>query len=91
MIELATSANLKNLIGRTLGNLEGRYTYIGYNGLSTVDYVLASENMLPKNIHSFVVEEITNLSDHRPTSLTVQYKGNRKLVTEIEELTDPKP
>ena len=67
LIDLATSANLKILNGRTLGDLEGRYTYIGYNGLSTVDYVLASENMLSRNIHSFVVEEMTNFSDHRPT------------------------
>ena len=90
LIDLATSANLKILNGRTLGDLEGRYTYIGYNGLSTVDYVLASENMFSRNIHSFVVEEMTNFSDHRPTSLTVQYNGS-KPVTETEEHTTNRP
>ena len=91
LLELATSTNLKILNGRTLGDLEGRYTYIGYHGVSTVDYVLTSENMLCKNIHSFVVEELTNFSDHRPTSLTVQYKGNKKPIQETMEHTTNRP
>ena len=77
LIDITTSSNMKILNGRTLGDLEGRYTYIGYNGLSTVDYVLGSENMLTNNIHSFVVEELTNFSDHRPTCLTLQYMGTK--------------
>ena len=37
LIELAISSRLKFLNGRTLGDLMGKYTYIGYHGISTVD------------------------------------------------------
>ena len=48
--------------------------YFGYNGVSTIDYVLASENFLTqKHIHSFKVEELTSLSDHRPLTLKLKY------------------
>ena len=70
---------MKILNGRTLGDLMGKYTYVGYNGLSTVDYVLGSENLLMKNqVHSFEVEELTLLSDHRPLCLTLQHEGNKR-------------
>ena len=56
-------------------DLMGKYTYIGYNGVSTVDYVLAFEDILTQNfIHFFKVEELTLLSDHRPIIVTVQFK-----------------
>ena len=88
LIDMTVSSNMKILNGRTLGDLEGRYTYIGYNGLSTVDYVLGTENIFTNNIiHSFEVEEITNFSDHRPTRLTIQYnaiKDTNKVDNESE-------
>ena len=37
LIELAVTSKMKILNGRILGNLLGKYTYIGYNGISTVD------------------------------------------------------
>ena len=84
LIDMATSTNLKILNGRTLGDLEGRYTYVGYNGLSTVDYVLGSENLLLRNhIHSFEVEQLTLLSDHRPTCLTLQYRAHKETACAI--------
>ena len=68
LIDMATSSNLIILNGRIIGDLEGKFTYVGYNGLSTVDYVLGSENLIMKNhIHSFVVEDLTLFSDHKPT------------------------
>ena len=87
LIDLATSTNMKILNGRTIGDLMGKYTYIGYNGVSTVDYVLGSEDLLLKNyIHSFEVEEFTLLSDHRPTCLTLQYSGKTINVKEVENI-----
>ena len=69
---------MKILNGRILGDLLGKYTYIGYKGVSTVDYVLGSESLLMlDHIHSFEVEELTLLSDHRPISLTVKYNVNK--------------
>ena len=86
LIDMATSTNLKILNGRTLGDLEGRYTYVGYNGLSTVDYVLGSENLFLRNhIHSFEVEQLTLLSDHRPTCLTLQYSAHKETEKEGKE------
>ena len=64
---------MRILNGRTLGDLMGKFTYIGYNGISTVDYVLGSENFLMLNyIHSFEVEDLTLLSDHRQGYLNVE-------------------
>ena len=77
LIELAISSGMKILNGRTLGDFMGKYTYIGYNGISTVDYVLGSENLIMQNyIHSFNVEDLTLISDHRPISVTLQYSAN---------------
>ena len=53
---------MRILNGRTI--LEN--THIGHNGVSVVDYVLASEAFLLKNsINSFPVNDLTTLSDHR--------------------------
>ena len=49
LIELAISSGMKILNGRTLGDFMGKYTYIGYNGISTADYVLGSENLIMQN------------------------------------------
>ena len=47
---------MRILNGRTLGDFQGKVTYIGYNGVSTIDYILASEIFLMrKYIHSFNV------------------------------------
>ena len=44
---------MRILNGRTLGDFQGKFTYIGYNGVSTIDYILASERFLMrKYIHS---------------------------------------
>ena len=58
---------MRILNGRTLGDFIGKFTSINYNGLSVVDYVLASENfILQAHIHSFTVDDLTTFSDHRP-------------------------
>ena len=45
---------MRILNGRTLGDFQGKVTYIGYNGVCTIDYILASESFLMrKYIHSF--------------------------------------
>ena len=70
---------MRILNGRTLGDFLGKFTYIGYNGVSTVDYVLASEFFLMKShIHSFTIEDLTSLSDHRPLSLQLKYMKNKE-------------
>ena len=79
LIDLCISTRMRILNGRTLGDLQGKFTYFGYNGVSTIDYVLASENFLTqKNIHSFKVEDLTTLSDHRPLTLKLCYSKTNK-------------
>ena len=74
LIDFSISTQMRILNGRTLGDFQGKVTYIGYNGVSTIDYILPSEIFLMrKYIHSFNVEELTSLSDHRPLTLKLKY------------------
>ena len=76
--------NVHILNSRTLGDLSGEYTYCGWNGLSTVDYILASHKLLKSSqIQYMNVLPITILSDHRPLSVTINLKKViRKLANE---------
>ena len=68
LTELCSTTNLRILNGRNLGDLYGEFTYCGIHGLSTVDYILASENVIKDNqIEYMGVQPIT--SDHRPLLL----------------------
>ena len=70
LIDFTITTKMRILNGRTLGDYIGKFTYIGHNGVSVVDYVLASEAFLLRNyIHSFTVDDLTTLSDHRPLQL----------------------
>ena len=66
---------MRILNGRTLGDVQGIVTYIGYNGVSTIDYIF----LMRKYIHSFNVEELTSLSDHRPLTLKLKYIKNKEM------------
>ena len=70
--DIRICTNMKILNGRTIGDLIGQPTYIGPNGCSTVDYVIASEKAITGNkeiVQKFKVEELNMLSDRRPLSL----------------------
>ena len=80
--DICIAANLKILNGRTLGDLTGKYTYIGNKGCSTVDYILASENIMSEGndiINNFRVEELNMLSDHRPVTVSLHNFNNIKI------------
>ena len=74
--ELCVSTGMNILNGRTIGDLLGKYTYIGHNGCSTVGYILASDNLYcTKNaINRFQVKDLTRFSDHLP--ITISLNGN---------------
>ena len=74
-----------------MGDLQKENLHIGYNGVSTIDYILASESFLVrKYIHSFNVEDLTSLSDHRPLSLKLKYIKNKEITQNpINLLTKP--
>ena len=80
LIDFSISTKMRILNGRTLGDFQGKITYIGYNGVSTIDYILASESFLMrKYIQSFNVEDLTSLSDHRPLTLKLKYIKNKEI------------
>ena len=56
------------------GDLLGKYTYIGYNGCSTVDFVLASGSLLVNTsiIQYLTIQKISHFSDHRAVLLKLK-------------------
>ena len=92
LIDFTISTKMRILNGRTIGDFIGKFTYIGHRGVSVIDYVLASENFLLKNyIHSFTVEDLTEISDHRPITLQLKYKINVINNPTIEQTLFSKP
>ena len=60
---------------RTRGDLQGHFTYLGYQGYSTVDLVLASENIFQTNLIQYLsVQTFTTFSDHRLILLKILWK-----------------
>ena len=75
MIQLCIVSKLRVLTGRTRGDLQGHFTYLDYQGCSTVDLVLASENIFQTNLIQYLsVQTFTTFSDHRSTLLQILWK-----------------
>ena len=68
ILRLCIGNRLRILNGRLTGDLDGKYTCYQTNGASTVDYALASEDLI-KTILGFQVQALTTYSDHCPISL----------------------
>ena len=66
------TTNVHILNGRTLGDLSGEYTYCDWNGLSTVDYILASHNLL--NSSQIQYMNVLPITIHRPQTINNNYK-----------------
>lgn len=73
-MELIAQSNLSIQNGRTLGDMFGEFTHVGYNGASTVDYFLTSDPLTSQNF-TLKVEQLTEYSDHKPLLLTLLNKG----------------
>ena len=75
LIQLCIASKLRVLNGRTRGDLQGHFTYLGYQGYSTVDLVLASENIFQTNLIQYLsVQTFTTFSDSRPILLKILWK-----------------
>ena len=75
LIQLCIASKLRVLNGRTRGDLQGHFTYLGYQGYSTVDLVLASENIFQTNLIQYLsLKAFTNVSHHRPILLKILWK-----------------
>ena len=71
LMEIINSTQLTIVNGRTVGDLEGKFTCDHWNGSSCVDYCLVSCNFYNK-ILSFEVFPSTSYSDHSPISLCIK-------------------
>ena len=75
LIQLCIASKLRVLNGRTRSDLQGHFTYLGYQGCSTVDLVLASENFSQTNLIQYLsIQTFTTFSDHRPILLKILWK-----------------
>ena len=75
LIQLCIASKLRVLNGRTRGDLEGHFTYLGYQGCCPVDLVLDSENIFQINlIQHLSVQTFTTFSDHRRILLKILWK-----------------
>ena len=83
LIQLCIPSKLRVLNGRTRGDLQGHFTYLGYQGCSTVDLVLASENIFQTNLIQYhPVKTFTTFSYHRSILLQI----SRKYPARINEI-----
>ena len=82
LIDLCIASKLRILNGRTRGDFQGHFTYVGYNGCSSVDLIIASENIPTQlSLVGFLsVQELNPRSDHKPLllKLSVDYLGNKE-------------
>lgn len=81
LLELCKESGLRIVNGRTNGDLQGKFTCYTYNGCSTVDYAVASIDLI-RTISTFKVHELTPLSDHCPISCTLLtcFKNTEKYI-----------
>ena len=72
LIQLCIASKLRVLNGRTREDLQEHFTYLGYHGCSTVELVLASENIFQTNLIQYLlVQTYTTFSDHWPILLKI--------------------
>ena len=70
LLELCKETGLRILNGRKVGDLDGNFTCIRYNGCSVVDYTLVSCDLY-NVIGCFEVHNFTPFSDHRLISCSM--------------------
>ena len=63
LIEMCIEKQVRILNGRSLGDINGKYTCLTSNGSSVVDYVLVSHSILNKILYFEVSDFLPTLSD----------------------------
>lgn len=76
LIELMRELGLEILNGRTEGDWEGEYTYIGGRGNTVIDYIFGNER-ITDGVTEFRVEDRVD-SDHMPISLKMETIEDRR-------------
>lgn len=75
LMDLLACTDMSLLNGCTLGDAMGEYTCQTYNGTSVVDYTAVSYN-LQRLVDSFRILDMTDLSDHRPCSISLNIRNS---------------
>ena len=75
LIEFASEWNVSILNGGTVGDIQGDWTCMLYNGSSVVDYFLASHT-LKQRIRSLEVLSFNEFSDHKPLKCSIRTQSN---------------
>ena len=63
LLDICKTCNLRILNGRTKGDSFGKITYHSPHGISTVDYIIVSDNF-SNSVQSLMVKQPTIFSDH---------------------------
>lgn len=80
LIDFCRKMDLMVTNGRTKGDEQGEYTFMGHQGVSVVDYALASREMSKFFLDFHVLERVE--SDHMPICLTLYKETERKEIVE---------
>ena len=90
LLDVCISSGLRILNGRKPGDSLGYYTCHKYNGSSTVDYGITSENLFNEILYFHVHREISDLSDHCQISLCIKNMNiNTQVLPKLEVLPVP--
>ena len=83
LIDLCKTHDLQILNGRTLGDLNGSFTFFDrQQGASTIDYGIVSDSLQPL-IKSFLVQEQTEISQH--SKIVVRIKNLKETIAPDKE------
>ena len=70
LVKICIDNSLCIFNGRNLGDVQGSYTCISPKGISAIDYVLCSHDIM-KEVARMAVQPFTQFSDHHPLLLKV--------------------
>ena len=70
--------------GRTLGDIQGHFTCLKWNGNSVIDYTIANRHLYDA-ITKLQVHDLTEFSDHWPMSVSLNLTLNAEHVREIPD------
>ena len=81
-LDVLTNNQLKILNGRTLGDIQGKFTCFKWNGKSTVDYFCSSP-LIRQHVNYLKVQSMTSYSDHCPVLLSLNFLNSYKFLEPI--------
>ena len=91
LIELCKNSGMRIVNGRTLGDLNGKFTCFEYGGSSVVDYCITHHSFVDNMVYFKVGELLGHLSDHCPISFGIRVCSKYNKVNDIDTTPIPIP